>query len=132
MHMPPPSAEETARAIEIGHEPSTVSIKGLAWFFVCFFGFAAIVHLLVWWMYSAMLDHEAKQDVPRSVIEAGTKSAPEPRLQPTLNVHERTEPEDLALMKGRNNLEFYRRGWITDKGEFRIPDEVVNKVAGQK
>ena len=32
MHMPPPSAEQTARAIELGHEPSTVSVRGLFWF----------------------------------------------------------------------------------------------------
>ena len=129
MHMPPPSPEETARAIEIGHEPSTVSIKGLAWFFVVFFSFAAIVHVLIWIMYREMVKYEESQNVQRSVLEAGVKPPPEPRLQPTREVHERTEPEDVALMRGRNNLEFYRRGWITDKGEFRIPDEVIAKVA---
>jgi len=130
MHMPPPSPEETAKAIELGHEPSTISVKALFWFFVIFFSFAAVVHVIIWFMYRGMQEHEEAQNVQRSVLaSADVKPAPEPRLQPTREVHERTEPEDLALMRGRNNLEFYRRGWITDTGEFKIPDDVVNKVA---
>jgi hypothetical protein len=133
MHMPPPSPEETAQAIELGHEPSTISVKGLFWFFVIFFSFAAIVHVIIWVMYREMQKYEESQNVQRSVLAtADVKPAPEPRLQPTREVHERTEPEDLALMRGRNNLEFYRRGWITDTGEFRIPDDIVTKVAANK
>jgi hypothetical protein len=75
MHMPPPSPEETARAIEIGHEPSTVSIKGLAWFFVVFFSFAAIVHVLIWIMYREMVKYEESQNVQRSVLEGRRKTA---------------------------------------------------------
>ena len=39
--------EETAKAIELGHEPSTVSVKGVVWFFIVFFAFAAVVHVII-------------------------------------------------------------------------------------
>jgi len=130
MHMPPPSAEETARAIELGHEPSTVSIKGLAWFFVYFFTFGAMVHVLIWIMYTQMVKYEEAQNVPRSALTTSVRPPPEPRLQPTKDAHERTEPEDLAVMRGRENLEFVRRGWIDrETGQFRIPENVVSEVA---
>jgi hypothetical protein len=51
-------------------------------------------------------------------------------LQPTHRWHEYTESDDLALMHGRENLEFVRRGWIdNDTGDFKIPDDVINAVA---
>jgi hypothetical protein len=132
MHMPPPSPEELVRAIELGHEPSTVSVKGIAWFFVIFFAFGAVVFLLVWVMYRQMVKSQEAADLPRSALVSVKIYPPEPRLQPTKIYHERTEPEDLALMNGRENLEFVRRGWINeDNGEFRIPDDVVNTVAQQ-
>jgi hypothetical protein len=129
MHMPPPSPEETARAIELGHEPSTVSVKGLAWFFIWFFIFAVFIHVAIWLMYRAMQQYEMNQNIQRSALTTVRMHPPEPRLQPTREWHEQTEPEDLALMRGRNNLQFVRRGWINDLGEFRIPDEVINQVA---
>jgi hypothetical protein len=132
MHMPPPSAEDLVRAIEIGHEPSTVSVKGLMWFFVVFFSSGAVIFLLVWVMYRQMVKGQEAMDLPRSALVSVKVYPPEPRLQPTKTYHERTEPEDLALMNGRDNLEFVRRGWINkENGEFRIPDDVVNAVAQQ-
>ena len=131
MHMPPPSAEETAKAIELGHEPSTVSVKGVLWFFIVFFIFAAVVHVIIYVLYRGLVKYEEDQNVPRSALTAASEvHPPEPRLQPTRVWHETTEPEDLALMHGRENLEFVKRGWINDTGEFHVPDDVIDKVAG--
>ena len=33
-------------------------------------------------------------------------------------------------MHGRENLEFVKRGWINDTGDFHVPDDVIEKVAG--
>ncbi len=130
MHMPPPSAEETAHAVELGHEPSTVSVRGVAWFFIVFFAFAAVVHVIIWVMYRQMEKYEMAQNVERSALMAPAGSQPpEPRLQPTRALHETTEPEDLAVMRGRENLEFVKRGWINkENGEFRIPDDVIDAI----
>ena len=133
MHMPPPSAEETAHAIELGHEPSTVSVKGVAWFFVVFFGFTGVVFVIIWVMYGQLVKFEQESfNKERSAVAVSLSSemhAPEPRLQPTRLWHETTEPEDLAIMHGRENLEFVQRGWIDENGEFKIPDDVIAKVA---
>jgi hypothetical protein len=129
MHMPPPSAEETAQAIELGHEPSTVSVKGVGWFFIVFFACAAIIHVIVWVMYREMVKYEEKQSVQRSALTTYHLQPPEPRLQPTRGLHERTEWEDLALMHGRENLEFVNRGWINrESGDFRVPDDLIAKI----
>jgi hypothetical protein len=131
MHMPPPSAQETAKAIELGHEPSTVSVKGVVWFFIVFFAFAAVVHVIIYVLYDQLVKYEESQNVARSALTASSEvHPPEPRLQPTRIWHETTEPEDLALMHGQENLEFVKRGWITDAGDFRVPDDVINKVSG--
>ena len=130
MHMPPPSPEELVRAIELGHEPSTISVKGVAWSLIIFFGIAAFLHVVVYFMYHQMLKDLDEQDLQRSALNSVKVYPPEPRLQPTKTYHERTEPEDLALMNGRDNLEFVRRGWINeDNGEFRVPDDVVAVVS---
>ena len=55
MHMPPPVATETAKAIELGHEPSTVSVKGVLWFFIVFFAFAAVVHVIIYVLYRGLV-----------------------------------------------------------------------------
>src|SRR4051794_15743545 len=131
MHMPPPSAEETAQAIELGHEPSTVSVRGVMWFFIVFIGFAVVVHVIVWEMYREMEKYQHRQDVQRSALTSVRLQPPEPRLQPTRELHETTEWEDLELMHGRENLEFVNRGWINrESGEFRVPDELIEKIAG--
>ena len=130
MHMPPPSAEETAKAIELGHEPSTVSVKGVTWSFVVLFALIGAVLVFIYLVYHGLLDYQARQDVDRSALTTVQMTPPEPRLQPTRLLHETTEPEDLALMHGRENLEFVQRGWIDkETGEFHIPDDVVAKVA---
>lgn len=129
IHMPPPSAEETARAVELGHEPSTVSVRGVLWFLVVFVAFAVVVHVLIYVMYKQMVKYEEAQNVQRSALTAIDIPAPEPRLQPSIHHHESTESEDLAAMNGLAYLEFYNRGWIKESGEFRIPDDVVQAVA---
>jgi hypothetical protein len=131
MHMPPPSAQETAQAIELGHEPSTVSVRGIAWFLVIFSAFVAVVLVLVLLLYRGLEKYEQSQNVERSAVARAVEvHPPEPRLQPTMHWHETTEPEDLALMRGRENLEFVQRGWINkETGEFRVPDDVINAVA---
>lgn len=129
MHMPPPSPADTARAIALGHEPSTVSVRGVSWFFVWFFGFAAVVHVLIWIMYREMVKYEDAQSVQRSAITSVDVHPPEPLLQPTRRWHEYSETDDLALLRGRENLEFIRRGWInSETGEFKISDEAVAAV----
>src|SRR4051794_39025648 len=130
MHMPPPSAADTAKAVELGHEPSTVSVKGVTWFFVVFFAFAVVVHVAVWVVYRELVKYQESQNVERSAVASTENHPPEPLLQPTRRWHEYTEPDDLALMHGRENLEFVRRGWIDrESGEFKIPDDVINSVA---
>jgi len=131
LHMPPPTQEELSEAIELGHEPSTVSVKGLLWFFVCFGLFALATHGVIYGMYHGLVRYEESQNVERSALTTVKLHPPEPRLQPTKEWHERTEPEDLALMRGRDNLEFVNRKWITEGGEIRIPDDVVSAVAAQ-
>jgi len=129
--MPPPSAEETAQAIELGHEPSTVSVRGVAWFFLIFFISGIVIHVLVYIIYRQLTNYEqnALNKERSALTTAAEVHPPEPRLQPTRRWHETTEWEDLALMRGRENLEFVRRGWITENGEFRIPEDVLNQVA---
>src|SRR5438046_7626311 len=83
MHMPPPSAAETAQAIELGHEPSTVSVKGVAWFFAIFVAFAVVVHVAIWVMYRQMVKYEESQNVQRSAVASTENHPPEPLLQPT-------------------------------------------------
>lgn len=131
MHMPPPSAADTAKAVELGHEPSTVSVKGVGWFFIIFVAVAVFVHIAVWVVYRGLVKYQESQNVVNSAVTARKEiHPPEPMLQPTLQWHPYSEPEDLALMHGRENLEFVRRGWIDkETEEFRIPDDVVNTVA---
>jgi hypothetical protein len=130
MHMPPPSAEETAKAIELGHEPSTVSVKAVVWSVAVLFAVILVSLVLIQGVYHGLLDYQARQEEQRSALTTVQMTPPEPRLQPTRLYHETTEPEDLALMRGRENLEFVQRGWIDkESGEFKIPDDVIAKVA---
>ena len=39
--------------------------------------------------------------------------------------------EDLALMRGRDNLEFVGRKWVGEDGKVKIPDDIVSAVAAQ-
>ena len=131
MHMPPPSAEETAKAVELGHEPSTVSVRGVVWFFAVFFIFGAVVQVIVWVIYKQLVTYEGTQNVQRSaVVMNRTNDKPDwPLLQPTKGVHERTENDDLMAMKCLENLEFVRRGWIyKESGDFHLPEDLVQAV----
>jgi hypothetical protein len=129
--MPPPSAEETARAVELGHEPSTISVRAVLWFFVIFIGSGIIIHVIVYVMYKQLVKYEVSQNVPRSALKEIEIVPPEPRLQPSIKHHESTESEDLAAMRGRENLDFVNRGWISkETRQFRIPDDIVQAVAG--
>ena len=91
-------------------------MKGVVWFFIVFFAFAAVVHVIIYVLYDQLVKYEESQNVARSALTASSEvHPPEPRLQPTRIWHETTEPEDLALMHGRENLEFVKRGWITGR-----------------
>src|SRR5690349_4143803 len=130
MHMPPPSAQETARAIELGHEPSTVSVRGVLWFFIVFFVFGAVVHVIIYVMYHQLVKYVESQNVQRSALVSAQMYPPEPRLQPTRLHHETTEVEDLQLLRGRDNIEMVERGWIDrESGEFRIPQNLIDQIA---
>jgi hypothetical protein len=131
MHMPPPSAQETAQAIELGHEPSTVSVRGVAWFFAVFFVFGAVVHVIIWVMYQQLVKYVESQNVQRTAIVMPKVEKPTfPLLQPSMGRHEQTEVDDMMRTLGTENIEFVNRGWINkETGEFRIPDELVQQVA---
>jgi hypothetical protein len=131
VHIPPPSEQQLQEAVELGHEPSAISVRGVMWFFVWFFITAVVVYTVAWLMYRTVLREEEAADVLRSAVPGVLQPPPEPRLQPSIH-HQSLPREDLAAMHERERAEFVNRGWFDEKtGKVRIPDDIVNAVIEQ-
>ena len=113
------------------HEPSSIRLRGMIWFFIWFFVGLIALHLVILAVYFAYVRDAAKESVPITGLnnEQVTRSIPpEPRLQPSI-AHDRLARVDLAELQARDVAEFRRRGWVDEKsGEVKIPPAIAEQV----
>ena len=121
--MQPASAEQR------GHEPTTISLRGIIISAVVLIVAAVIIHIALWVMYVAVLRHDERQDISPSAVVRDLPAPPEPRLQP-FEGHGLPE-QDLARMHKAENDELERRGWTVNRemNIAKIPDELAEKIA---
>ena len=136
----PPSSE----SLDAGYEKSTVSIKGLMMFLVCFVVAAGVIHLGSWYLLRAYVSEDRKKDRPTSAMVdpamadryGGTvvrqPQPPPPYIQPSPPQPEPHVPAaDLRQMYTQENLLFERMGWRPDEAspqKLAIPADVIAKV----
>jgi hypothetical protein len=136
----PPSSESLAA----GYEKSSISIKGLMLFLVCFVIAAALIHLGSWYLFRAYVSEDRKNGRPTSALAdpamanryGGTvllqPQPPPPYIQPSPPQPEPHIPvADLRQMYTQENLLFERMGWRPDEAspqKLAIPPDVIAKV----
>ena len=136
----PPSSE----SLDAGYEKSTVSIKGLMLFLVCFVIAAALIHLGSWYLFRAYVSEDRKKGRLTSALAdpamanryGGTvllqPQPPPPYIQPSPPQPEPHIPAaDLRQMYAEENSLFERMGWRTDgtsPQKLAIPADVIAKV----
>ncbi len=128
MHMPPPSAEAMDKAIKLGHEPSQVSVKGVIWFLIILVLTLVAAFAFVWVVWRFLVNDLAKTDLPRSSLAALKTTPHDPQLQPSMGVHDNTEPEDVAAMHASENQRFSQMGWMQADGNVQVSASIADKV----
>lgn len=102
-----------------GHEESHFSIRGYLWFLVIFVLTAAVLHVVLWAVYSVLAGNLPA--VPVSPVARPAPEPPEPRLQGS-RVHPATPREDLVRMRARDREILNSYGWVDRQaGVAQIP-----------
>ena len=110
------------------HEHSTISLRGMIVFLVCFTIAAMVIHAAVYGLFKSLRHNANAENVPMTGLNNASSIPPEPRLQPSPG-HERLPIADLAELRARERAEFQRRGWIDHQsGQVRIPPDIVAEI----
>ena len=112
------------------HEPSTIRLRGMIWFFVWFVIIGIVLHVLLYVLYRAYLADAKKENVPITGLSGDVARSipPKPRLQPSLD-HDQLPRIDMDELQARELADFRRRGWVDDKtNQVSIPSEIINQV----
>jgi hypothetical protein len=127
MHMQPPSAEAMEKAIKLGHEPSTVSIKGVIWFLIGLVLTMAATFAFIWVVWHFLTIQQRESDAPNTSLAVVNQVPQGPPLQPSI-VHDHVEHEDLDAMHDRENQQFSKMGWTLSDGRVRVSDNIASQV----
>jgi hypothetical protein len=129
MRMDTDTQQVSVDAKQLGHEPLTLSVRGLVIFVVCFIASAVVIHIVVWRLYRGSMQQEQSNDARRSALISQRPPPAGPALQPS-PAHEALPQQDLAALRAAENAEFAKRGWLDEStGEVRVPDDIIQKVA---
>lgn len=127
MHTPPPSAEAMDKAIKLGHEPSAISVKGVAWFLICLVLTIVVTFAFVWVVWHFLTIMQRQSDTPSSALTVVKQIPAGPLLQPSI-VHDHIEHEDLNDMHARENHRFSQMGWLQSDGRVVVSDNIANQI----
>ena len=113
---------EQQEAIELGHEPRTINVRGVVRFVYWFIGSALVIHVVVYFMLVGFERYTAPQQTAPSALADQRTGPPSPRLQ-------RSPGYDMQEMHRAENEVFRQMGWLDQQsGGVRIPDEIAQKV----
>lgn len=125
------------------HETSDINVRGVFWFIVIFIAFAVVVHVLLYFLYSAFRK-EFRGDIQpaRTAIRAPAQVPQTPRLQPfpakdqngqPIAPNASTPPVDMAEMRAAEDEALNNPGWVDkQKGIVRIPIERAKQLVVQR
>ncbi len=115
--------------LEVGHERSDVSIRGILVFGVGLFIAAVVIHLLMWWLfnYFAARAEKSGRPLPALMARDATESVPpEPRLQVS-------PPHDLQEMRVAEEAILHNYGWVDQQtSTVRIPVERAMQILAER
>jgi hypothetical protein len=125
-----PPTEHHAGGASRGHEPSGVSLRGVIAFVVIFVITSAVLSVLLWVVYRAMMEREVKTEAPISALVADRIPPPLPRLQPSpYDPYHRLPKQDMDELRATEHQEFARRGWVdAATGDVRVPDTILDRI----
>ena len=122
---------------ETHHESSDVPVRPLFVFIVIFIVFSALSHLVLWYMYKALVKGERnRMDPPQtSITRPADASVPKnlPLLQPfpqgKETPNQSTPVTDMADMRAAEDLVLRNYGWVDkERGVVRIPIETAKEL----
>jgi hypothetical protein len=126
---------------ETHHESSDVPIRPLFWFIALFIVFGILSHLVLWFMYEAMVKAERKRMDPPQTAIARPADASVPQNQPLLQPFPRgevppnrnTPVTDLADMRAAEDQTLKNYGWVDkQRGIVRIPIKNAKELLVQR
>jgi hypothetical protein len=127
----PTHQDPSPESLTKGYEPSRLRPRWFVVAVVGFVAFAAVTHVLLWYLVKYDANPRPAVDRPISTL-AGNDLPPKqsPPLQPTPN-HDRVPKEDLESMYRGEDHVFAALGWRVDKTSHRVtpPDQLVRLVA---
>jgi hypothetical protein len=131
-------ADYSAPPPETLHEQSDVNVRGIAVTASALIAAAAIIHVVVWWVFDGLSRRENARPAafpavvnPGRLPEERIQSIPEPRLDGLKPSGPPNQASAAAPVTGRDRLNDY--GWIDDKkGIARIPIDMAMDVVVQQ
>jgi hypothetical protein len=109
-----------------GYEQRDIHVKPIVSFAVIIIVFAAVMHLLLWWIFREFNAQAQRKDVPRTSVVLKDVLGPEPRLQiaPSSELQQVRKAEEEIL----NSF-----GWVDQQaGVARIPISLAIDLLVQK
>jgi hypothetical protein len=128
-----PKSDPWHDALERGYERDVVRLRWLAIATAALIVLAITIHIVLWYYLKMLDNHPRMADLPRSVV-APHQQAPSnaPPLQPT-QTHDRTPPQDLAVMLQNEEAVFEHLGWKVDPVNHRVtPPEQLAQIVSQR
>ena len=128
---------------ETHHETTDVDVRGILWFVVIFVVFAAVTHVVLYFMYSAFRK-EFRGDIQpaRTGIRMPAQLPQTPRLQPFPTKDQRGNPispdastpeVDMVEMHANEEEALKNPGWVDkQKGIVRLPIERAKEIVVQR
>ena len=126
---------------ETHHESSDVPIRPLFWFIGIFIVFGVISHLVLWFMYEALVKGERKRMDPPQTAVARPADASVPQNQPLLQPFPRgevppnrnTPVTDMEDMRAAEDQVLNNYGWVDkQRGVVRIPIKNAKELLVQR
>lgn len=126
---------------ETHHESSDVPVRPLFVFIVIFIVFSAVSHLVLWYMYKALVKGERNRMDPPQTSIARPADASVPKNQPLLQPfpqgktlpNQTTPVSDMAAMRAAEDLALKNYGWVDkEQGVVRIPIEKAKELTAAR
>lgn len=134
---------------ETHHEESDVPVKPLWWALALFVVFAVITHIVLYFMYQAMMNAEKKRMDPPQTAVARPANAGVPQNQPLLQPfpivpptettasiaepYQNTPVTDMQAMRANEDRILKNYGWVDKQaGVVRIPIEEAKELMAAK
>jgi hypothetical protein len=126
----PQTTDAHTSDVRIGHETSDVALGPLIRVALILVAIGVFTHVALWVAMRIFERSERRDDPPPSPVADARPVPPEPRLQPSMNLHPTLPYEDVIAMRAASEQVLQSYGWVDrQRGIARIPiDRAMKQV----